>query len=174
MSTRTCAPKRAATSCLRVEQSRVTFHLVVAYPQLLEGSDKEPIEIEIHVVEPGDCAFAFRVLFVGVPDVPMPSHLLISSHQLHQQPVSSPPAPTSTSFQATSTTTPPGPPFHHQHFRNARTSNCTCVSSFIIIVYHPRRVYEQSYMRFHFLFSFFKIVIPSEMRVQTIEQMHHK
>ena len=98
-----------------------------------------------------------------------------ASHQLHQHPVSSPqhlisghqhppalrfepPAPLPRLRPTGPHCESPGPPFYHQHFRNARTSNRTCVSTFIVIVYHPRRVYEQSYTVFIFYFHFFKLL----------------
>ena len=72
----------------------------------------------------------------------------------HQYPISScqhPFPPTSTLYQASSARInyrqPPTSP------RNARTIARTCVLFSILISYHPRCMYEQSYTRFCFFFD---------------------
>ena len=52
--------------------------------------------------------------------------------------------------------------------RNVCTSNRTRVSSFIFIFYHPKRVYEQSYMRFLFFFWIIFIIFHQAPRLDPL------
>ena len=65
---------------------------------------------------------------------------------------------------------PPDPRFDpHWHPRpwNARTSNRTCVSSFVFFFWHRKHVYKQSYTCF-LCFLFFYLLISPETRVRAI------